>query len=289
MLQQCHRYGPVLLAAATWPSPPASAVQCPVQIQGGAWCGEEALRSAEAINFEVEPGDVIVLGERTAKYLAGLRGSAGSAAGATVRQAAQGPGAHRHSVLGQAADVLLLFLSASSSGSDGLWDNVYLHDLGAIVRAHFAAVEAEAAAAASAAAARRGRARASPGGVDVPILPSASLGPPPGLAGCAEGAAAAATAASAASGPEPAAAAAYGGSNDASSTRSCQSAISARSSSSSSLSSSGGGCASQDPPAPAPVWPTAQGIAEALALTAKTNSTDPQFVSPFGLVDRAIR
>ena len=45
------------------PCNPMQCLQCPVQIQGGAWCTDEALRSAEVMNFEVEPGDVIILGE----------------------------------------------------------------------------------------------------------------------------------------------------------------------------------------------------------------------------------
>lgn len=46
--------------AITLSNPPS---QCPAQIAGSAWAGDEALRGAEALNFEVEPGDVVVTGE----------------------------------------------------------------------------------------------------------------------------------------------------------------------------------------------------------------------------------
>lgn len=146
-------------------------------------------------------------------------------------------------------------------GSDGLWDNLYFHEAAGLVRGAF--VAAEAAAAAQGCKPRRQS-------LDV---------------------AAAAAAAVADDG---------GDDSDASSTQSCLSERSlGRTSSSSSLSSVDGGCGERASGerdgngAPAagrgPAWPAPQAVAEALASAAKANSTDPQYVSSFGLVDRAIR
>lgn len=153
-----------------------------------------------------------------------------------------------------------------TAGSDGLFDNLYLHDAARLVSAHFQAAGAPAPAA--------GDAGASP--FAAPRLQH-------GKGGAAEPGQAPSTAAAAAAEALPAAELLGACEHEASS---CGSTVSlARASSSSSLDSAGGACGG----AARRAWPDAQVLAEALAGAARANSVDPQYVSAFGLVDRAIK
>lgn len=186
------------------------------------------------------------------------------------------------------------------AGTDGLWDNCYLHDVASMVRSSFAAPEASAsghaarglvpadetaaAAAAAAAAAVAGASLDAAGvrgdsiGTDGSFISEAGGARPTGDADVGSGA-------GGASGEEALSAAvgldadAGDGSNDANSTRSCTSmcSVGRSSCSTSSLSSGAGECgAVGEEDAQGMGVPSAQSLAEALAAMARANSTDPQ-------------